>query len=89
MLRVETDKQKRNNPFKRMLKKMKGVTGIDVKSSSPNEMFIHVYYKGTDIDEFFMDLEDIFYKDRRFKGLELLRAQAGDVFVLTMADEED
>ena len=89
MLRVETRKQKLQTPFLRLLKKMKGVTGTDTKSSSRNEMFIHVYFKGTDIDEFFMDLEDIFYKDRRFKGLELLRAQAGDVFVLTMADEED
>ena len=89
MLRVETGKQKRQTPFLRILKKMKGVTGTDTKSSSRNEMFIHVYYKGTDIDEFFMDLEDIFYKDRKFKGLELLRARAGDVFVLTMADEED
>ena len=41
------------------------------------------------IDDFFMDLEDIFYKERKFKGLELVRAKAGDVFVLTMADEED
>ena len=90
MLRVQTDKQKRNNPFKRMLKKMKGVTGIDVKSSSPNEMFIHVYYKGTDIDELFMDLDERFYSDKRnFKGLELRQSQAGDVFVLTMVDEED
>jgi hypothetical protein len=90
MLRVETDKQKRNNPFKRMLKKMKGVTGIDVKSSSPNEMFIHVYYKGTEIDELFMDLDERFYSDKRnFKGLELRQSQAGDVFVLTMVDEED
>ena len=89
MLRVETRKQKLQTPFLRILKKMKGVTGTDTKSSSRNEMFIHVYYKGTDIDEFFMDLEDIFYKDRKFKGLELLRARAGDVFVLTMADEED
>jgi len=73
-----------------MLKKMKGVTGIDVKSSSPNEMFIHVYYKGTEIDELFMDLDERFYSDKRnFKGLELRQSQAGDVFVLTMVDEED
>ena len=89
MLRVETGKQKRQTPFLRILKKMKGVTGTDTKSSSRNEMFIHVYYKGSDIDDFFMDLEDIFYKERKFKGLELVRAKAGDVFVLTMADEED
>ena len=89
MLRVETRKQKLQTPFLRILKKMKGVTGTDTKSSSRNEMFIHVYYKGSDIDDFFMDLEDIFYKERKFKGLELVRAKAGDVFVLTMADEED
>ena len=89
MLRVETRKQKLQTPFLRLLKKMKGVTGTDTKSSSRNEMFIHVYYKGSDIDDFFMDLEDIFYKERKFKGLELVRAKAGDVFVLTMADEED
>ena len=68
MLRVETRKQKLQTPFLRILKKMKGVTGTDTKSSSRNEMFIHVYYKGSDIDDFFMDLEDIFTKNANSKA---------------------
>jgi hypothetical protein len=89
ILRVETGKQRRQTPFLRILKKMKGVTRVDTKSSQRDEMLIHVFYKGTDLGDFFMDLEDIFYQDRKFKGLELVRAKAGDIFVLTMADEED
>ena len=84
MMRIYTGKASHQSPFMRMLKKMKGVTGAKTVSRNRKEIYMHVYYTGTETDEFLMSLEDAFYSNRRFKGYTLIPSQSGEVLVLNM-----
>ena len=87
MVRIFTGKVSHQSPFMRMLKKMKGVTGTKTVSRNRKELYMHVYYTGTETDDFLMSLEDAFYSNRRFKGYTLIPSQSGEVIVLYMEME--
>ena len=58
-------------PFMRMLKRIKGVTNVKTVESSVKQLMMRINYKGTEIDDFVMALDEAFYSNSEFIGYAL------------------
>ena len=87
LVRIHVGKKSHVRAFMKMIKGLKIVTGSKTISSIGKDATLHVYGIG-DTDSFLDDLDDNFYKNRRFKGYSLSIAQSGEVVDLNMEEDE-
>ena len=87
LVRIHVRKKSQVRIFLKMINGLKGVTGSKTISRIGKDVTLHVYGIG-DTDNFLNDLEDEFYKNRRFKGYALSPAQSGEVLDLNMEMDE-
>ena len=87
LVRIHVGKKSHVRAFMKMIKGLKIVTGSKTISSIGKDATLHVYGIG-DTDSFLDDLDDNFYKNRRFKGYALSIAQSGEVLDLNMEEDE-
>ena len=87
LVRIHVAKKSHVRAFMKMIKGLKIVTGAKTISSVGKDATLHVYGIG-DTDSFLDDLDDNFYKNRRFKGYALSIAQSGEVLDLNMEEDE-
>ena len=87
LVRIHVAKKSHVRAFMKMIKGLKIVTGAKTISSVGKDATLHVYGIG-DTDSFLDDLDENFYKNRRFKGYALSIAQSGEVLDLNMEEDE-
>ena len=87
LVRIHVAKKSHVRAFMKMIKGLKIVTGTKTISSIGKDATLHVYGIG-DTDSFLDDVDDNFYKNRRFKGYALSIAQSGEVLDLNMEEDE-
>ena len=87
LVRIHVPKKSHVRAFMKMIKGLKIVTGLKTISSIGKDATLHVYGIG-DTDSFLDNLDDNFYKNRRFKGYALSIAQSGEVLDLNMEEDE-
>ena len=85
-VQLSVGKMSQLRTFLRMLKKIKGVTNVNMLSQARKESAMRINYKGTETDDFVMALDDAFYSNRRFQGYDLIAEQMGDVLRLIMVE---
>ena len=68
-VQLSVGKMSQLRTFLRMLKKIKGVTNVNMLSQARKESAMRINYKGTETDDFVMALDDAFYSNRDFKAM--------------------